>query len=877
MLLRRRSPTLLTGAVVAFAAGIAGSAFFPCKSSFPLSASGILSVAVFLSWRKDHGAQHVLLLIFLLSCGFLHGSTHLPPPAQESNLYHLFATDSEATLYGTLLGAPSLSSDKTKLMVQVDGFITPDNIKQQRNGKEVPFSENPPYFLHAAGKIELGMKGPPPVDLLPGKKLLARARISHPTRYGTPGSFDYPAFLAQKSIYTTGWIDSPVLIKTLESPDNPSSLHKLRFLPEQIRHRVNRFLETALPHNQSSLYKAILTGDRAAVNPATLEEFKASGAIHLLAISGLHMGLIAIGLGLVINYFLRRSTWLLLHTSVWKIAALLTFPLLLCYALIAGFQVPVVRALIMTSVFLLAILFDRQWHVPTNIAIAALLILIIYPASLFTVSFQLSFAAVISIAAVLPQINIKGKNNDETTISPIRQKIYSALKGAVLLSCAATAGTLPLLLYYFNRFSTLSVFSTLLLEPLLCFWALSLGLISCPFIFFAPELSHMLLNIGAVGIQAADAINSRLAALPFSSVWMPTPTFLQIFAYYLLFFSLLFLKKKRPARITSAICLLLLAATPAFYRSMEQNSQADTVAILDVGQGNAVVVGLAGGGHVLIDGGGAYSDRFDAGRNIIAPYLWKKRITRLEGVVISHPDADHYNGLFFILERFKPRILWINGQGADGTMYAELLDRAKRLGIGVHVPDGNETLLQTEKSRLSNIVDYHRKNDITTDNGKSLVMRLDSQGRHFLFTGDIDRQTEKRLVEEGKVAQTDVLLLPHHGSNSSSSEEFLSAVSPYYGVISAGKRRKDRFPAAEVLKRCEEAGLTIYNTAVDGTITFSVKKGEISATTFAKNEEKFFNHYLLSLPFPDQHADEKTDVNKVTATTATSRRAQIIW
>lgn len=841
MLLRRRSPTLLTGAVIAFATGIGCSAFFPATPSFLLPIASILAVAVFFSWWKEqHGAQQVLLLLFLLTCGFLQGEIHRAPPSSPSSLYHLFPVESEATLYGTLIEAPSVSPDKTKLLIRAEGLISPETTDWKTQGQEILRTPNPLFYRQANGKIELSMKAPPPPELVPGMKILARARISRPQRYGTPGSFDYPAFLAQKSIYTTGWVSSPALLQIIDSPSNSSLPQKLRFFPEQARHRVNRFLETSLPPAQSSLYQAILTGERGSITPETLENFKATGAVHLLAISGLHMGLIALGLGFVINFLLRRSTWLLLHTSVWKIAALLTFPLLCGYALIAGFQVPVVRALIMTSVFLAAVLVDRQWHVPTNIAIAALLILIAYPSSLFTVSFQLSFAAVISMAVILPQIVDKRQNDEETTTSPKRRKIFQALKFAVLASCAATVGTLPLLLYYFNRFSPLSVVSTLLLEPLLCFWALPLGLISFPFIFLAPELSHLLLKTGGLGIQAADAVSARLADLPFASVWMSTPTLTEIFIYYLLLGSLLFLKKSKVARIICAFCIVLLVAIPVSHHARSRQSSTASAAILDVGQGNAVVVGLPGKGHVLIDGGGAFSDRFDAGENIIAPYLWKKRITRLEGIVISHPDGDHYNGLFFILERFRPRTLWINGAKADGTRYAELLTLARRLGTTLHIPGENETLLQTTEARLVNIADYHRSKDIFTDNGKSLVIRFDSRGRQFLFSGDIDQDTEKRLVKEKKAIRADVLLLAHHGSNTSSSEEFLAAVSPAYGVISAGKHKKGKFPAVEVKERCAKAGFTSYNTAVDGTITFSVRKGEIAVTTFAAGTKE--NH-----------------------------------
>jgi competence protein ComEC len=821
---------MLIQAVIAFTGGIAWTAYIPQNQFFLFPAFFLLALAVFLCWFRKNALQLPLLLLFWFVCGLLHGAS-LQPPSARVSLYQLFATEQEVTLAGTLMQAPAVSADKTRLLMWAEAYLPPQNNSrsiEQQQGDSADLSV--PNFMPAQGKIELTLRGPPPEKIQPGQKLLVRAYVSRPKASSNPGGFDYRKYLAAKSVRVTGWISSPAHIAIFPADNDQSWLHRLRFAPERLRHHINQFLTAHLVPGQSSLYKAILTGDRSSLSPQTLENFKSTGAMHLLAISGLHMGLIALGFGAVINWLLKRSTWLLIHTSAWKTAVYFIMPILCGYALIAGLQTPVLRSLIMASVFLLAVLFDRQWHIPTNIAIAALIILLINPAALVTVSFQLSFAAVIAMAVIMPKfapLPQQGDTTEQVPNHPIFARIGAAIKMGFLLSLAALAGTLPLLIFYFNRFSPLSTISTLLLEPLLCFWALPLGLISAPFIFFAPRVAHVLLTLGATGLTMADRLCAWLAALPFSSIWLPTPLPLEIICCYALLFSLFFLKKSKIARLTAIISILTLLFTAGFTSYRRHAAEADTVTVLDVGQGNAIVIELAGGFTALVDGGGSYSPQFNVGERVIAPFLWSRRISHLDAVIISHPDADHFNGLAFIIKRFRPQTLWVNGDNAAANdRYATLLDLAAQQGANIHVPQSGETLFDNSQSRFYNVADIHLAGANGSDNDRSLVMGLTSHGKNFLFTGDIGVYAEQKITEGQKELHADVLLLPHHGSSSSTSAKFLSAVAPEYAVISAGRNKNQLFPAPEVIKRCRRAGCTIYNTAQDGAVIFRVTEDD---------------------------------------------------
>lgn len=836
---KKRLPHLLVFGVIAFSFGIILTALFPATPSILIFVIFILAATVYIFWRQENPLLLPIFFLFLTTCGFYHGSINTHPPVEKDSLYQIFETEKEATISGTLRESPVITTEKTKLTLEVDAVFIPDDIEVTPLyplKKQIPgnLKGGKFDFQTATGKIELTVKGQLEEKLEPGENLLIRAKIARPWKFNTPGSFDYPRFLAHtRSIWVTGWIRSPAHIHKLPKTEKMSFPQKAIFLPELIRTKINFFIDAHLDQRTGGLYKAILTGDKASISPEINESFKATGAIHLLAISGLHMGLIAFATSLIINWFLRRSTWLMLHMPTWKIAALLSIPCLISYAFIAGFQTPVVRSLIMALVFFIAITVDRQWHMPTNIAIAAFLILIFQPTAIFTASFQLSFAAVISMAAVLPQIKLltQKPSSQSTTQDGLKNKIINSIKSLLFLSIAAQLGTLPLLLFYFNRVSTLSAISTLIIEPLICFWALPIGLLGSIFIFMSPLLAEFFFHAGNLGLSLSISLTKWLACLPLSSIWTSTPSFPMIMLYYMSLFSFLSIKKNKKMKITALSCLFALVFLIFQSKYSNSSSQTDKITFLDVGQGNASVIELTDGFKAVIDGGGSHSSRFNIGEAVIAPYLWQKGISKIDAVIISHPDSDHFNGLPFVIKRFKPDILWINGDMPENYTYEELIKIANKLNIKIKIPNYNETLYSNSHSQLTNATCRFLEQEVYSDNDRSLVIKLASQGKNILFTGDISADAEEKLVAENRDIKADILLLPHHGSISSSSAKFLLAVDPETVIISAGKHNRNTFPSPDVLKRCQENGLKYYNTAVDGSVTVTIKEGNLDLIT----------------------------------------------
>jgi competence protein ComEC len=258
----------------------------------------------------------------------------------------------------------------------------------------------------------------------------------------------------------------------------------------------------------------------------------------------------------------------------------------------------------------------------------------------------------------------------------------------------------------------------------------------------------------------------------------------------------------------------------------KQKITSSAITFLDVGQGSSTFLELPSGKRVLIDGGGSESPRFNVGEDIIARFLWQRGIKHLDGIMITHSDADHYNGIPFLLHRFRPNILWINDFSGHDHDWEKLLQLADRLHVAVRIPQAGEQLIQGGTARVVSLGNPVGA-EITETNDSSLILRFDEGGaKNFscLFAGDIGRKTEARLVNENFPLQSSLLLSPHHGSSTSNSEAFLKAVNPHTIVVSAGRFRPNNFPTPEVRQRCTALGITMLVTADHGAITITDKE-----------------------------------------------------
>ncbi len=791
----------------------------------------ILALWLLATYHLFRRLNPYLLFTFFFVIGGVHSTLILQSPTAATDIYHLAQERREVSLIGVLARSPEIGPERSTLLVDLKEIM-------DRQGRKTV----------ADGLIQLSMAAPPPTELIPGDLFIVRASIGPVASFGIPGAFNYQEYLSYQGIRASGWIRSPALIMKINRVAEPSWTEQLRYLPEATRYRLSRFLAASLPPEAAGVYQAILLGELANLSPKVQEDFKASGSFHILSISGLHMALVSLCVTLALSWFLRRSEWVLLHLPATKVAALLSLFPLTAYALIAGFNPPVVRSLIMVAVFIIALLVDRQWSILNNIAIAAFLLLAINPALLFTASFQLTFAAVAAIAIFAPTV---AKIIDQKPTTDLRLVVRAWLwfkkwsLASLLISVVASLGTAPILACQFNRISLVSPLSTLLIEPFLCLWSLMLGLAACLLIGI-PPLAHLLLDLGSTGITISLFIADFCARLPWSSVWLPTPTIPIIIAWYCMMFLLAYYRKlSRRWVITFGMACLVLVLISILPTS-RTGQEGTTLTVLDVGQGSAMLIELPSHEFILVDGGrkqAPSASSLDVGENLIAPFLWHKRIRRLAAVVCTHPDADHYNGIPFILRQFRPKTLWVNGYESEEKGYKQMLDLATHLQIEIKVPAAGMVLMESAGVTLTTLTGGQTT---TTEpsgrvggkkgaggNNQSLVLRLSYGQTSFLLPSDIGGETEQALLGQHEVTlKADVLVAPHHGSATSSSEGFVLAVSPRFVAISAGQNQAGHFPAPEIVARYQRIGSAILNTAGHGSLFYQSNGQDIRVETY---------------------------------------------
>ncbi|MEE4166432.1 MAG: ComEC/Rec2 family competence protein, partial [Desulfocapsaceae bacterium] len=473
---------LLLSLTICFIAGVTLSFHFSSYSLLPLLFTCIcVFFAALLAFLGFHGASLILLCGCFLLTGYCHGTRSSGDTPAADDIYHHIETPQEAVLTGTLARMVTGNRNEKKIV------IASTFLKKKDDELLTPVS----------GMVLLKYDGPWPKSITPGDQLVLRATLKRPDPAKSAELFDYANYLAERNIYLTGTIRSPMLIHEIDSPLRSGPAARLSHVTEKTRTAISGFLFTALPEDHAALYQALLLGDKSSVSPEILEIFKQTGVMHILAISGLHMALLGFFLFSLFFYLTRLSIRLIHRVDVRKLSLLLCVVPLLAYTLLAGSNTPVLRSFIMSLMFILAFCVNRPKSHLTILAAAALVITIVDPESIRSASYQLSFTAVISIILMTPRILscLPFFRHYERGNGVFRYIIHRVLQLAAV-TVSATVGTLPLLIYHFHQLSTVTLAANLLVEPLICFWTLPCGFLSIPFMFIHPPLAETLLVAG---------------------------------------------------------------------------------------------------------------------------------------------------------------------------------------------------------------------------------------------------------------------------------------------------------------------------------------------------------------------------------------------
>ena len=649
-----------------------------------------------------------------------------------------------------------------------------------------------------------------------GDGIEALVGVRVPRNFGNPGEFDYRAYLARRGITATAFArDDRGWRRTPAAADWQSPL-------ERWRADTAAALAATLPPADAAIAAALLIGDLDGLSDAQRTRYARAGVSHVLSISGLHVGLVATAAYALIRRLLARSERLLLTLSVPKLAMAGSLAPLALYGAIAGSNVATVRAELMAALVAGGLLLDRprEWLAP--LAAAAGLIMLTRPGAAAEISFQLSFVAVLAIVLGVPRLTAWWDAWEEARLLRLRSPRWRWLRWLVLsqaVTVCAVVSTAPLTAWHFNQISLVAPVANLIVVPLLGVVTVAAGLLGTAAVAVLPAAVPPLFALVGVAIRVADAATEWLAAWPWAAVRTPTPSVIELALAYGALGGLL-IPRRRLAAAVAGLCLCGLAVDGAAWIVERRAAGTLRVTFVSVGQGDCALVEFPGAQVWVVDGGGLAGARLDVGERVVAPVLWRRKIMRLDTLVLSHADYDHYGGLTFLTAAFAPQRLWWNGHPGTGAGFAALRRALTRGRVLREEPAPGHAL---RVDGVDVLVLHPGTADSGGDNDRSLTVQLRYGPTTVLLPGDIEAPGEAALVARwGAALRSTVLKVPHHGSATSSTTAFLDAVAPRLAVVSVGADNRFGFPAAAVETAYRHHGAALWRTDRDGAVAMVI-------------------------------------------------------
>lgn len=733
---------------LAFAAGIALVPLVHESAAWSTWAGG-LAAAVILARADRCGLATLPLLGAIAALGALRA---IPLPLAADDVARL-DTATAALIEGTLAADPlRWGPDRARLLVDVERV---DGVP--RSGR-----------LQATIYGELA-------NVTQGQRVAAELRLRQAVGFRNPGVFDYAAYLAREGIrvVATGRADR---LTPLDEPGPP--------WPVRLRRRAREIMRDALPPTSAALLGGLLVGERTALPREIDDGFRRAGVYHVLAVSGFNVALLAASV----------FTLMTMMRAGLKVAAVAAMAAVAAFAAVVGPEPSVLRAAIMGVLILGAIVLEREAAVLNSLALAALVVLALRPGDLHAPGFQLSFIATAGIVlAPLP-----------------RNRLLAALG----VSVAAQLAVLPISLVHFNQVSSIGVLANLAVVPLAGI-ATVLGLAGVALAALLQTAGDLLLNAVWPVLLALRAIVQLAGSVPGAVVHLPAPHWTAVTAYawgLALGLAAWTLRRGAAGRVralgAAAGAMLLGAVVIEAWPLLRPPDGQLRITVLDVGQGDAIVLEAPDGRAALLDAGPGGPRRLDTGERVVAPFLWNRGHLSLASALATHADLDHAGGLAAIRQRFPIR--------EPGTPDG-LSSWAHRAGLNITVLGPPTYPIATEG---------------LTRNDAALAVRVELGLASFLLASDITARTENDLLRRRVPLAATVLKVAHHGARTSSTAPFLAAVSPVVAVISVGAHNAYGHPNSETVARLVAGGAAVYRTDRDGAVMLATDGRSLTVTTW---------------------------------------------
>ena len=633
------------------------------------------------------------------------------------------------------------------------------------------------------GRLRLSWYDPPPEAVQPGSAFDLVVRLKRPRGLSNPGGFDYERWLFQEGYGATGYVrQGQAATARIDSIER-------RWLI--LRARLADMIGAAAPTaDAAALLTALTIGERFRFEERHWQTLRNTGTSHLVAISGLHVGLVA-GLVFVLGRWAALRLPVAAASRNLELAAWASFLAAGLYAALAGFTVPTQRALIMLAVAQLALVSRRSVSMSSGLSAAVLLVLAWDPAAPLSASFWLSFVAVALLWQLARSEHSRGEKRD--TLGPVT--------GIARVQWCMSLGLVPVTALFFNQVSLVSPFVNIIAIPLFSFVLVPLTLSAAAAVFVHP-LGNYLVAFAGMPLQWTWNILAAVGEWPWSSVLLSSPPG-WVLAIAALGTAAALAAHPLPARNLAWLTLVPIL----WWEPSRPDPGGAVVDVLDVGHGLAVLVETRS--HTLLyDAGALYRSGFDTGAEIVVPAMRAKSWETLDAVVVSHADNDHAGGVPAVLEAFPDaRVI----MGPDVELQ------------GGEVCRTGETWTWDEvrfEILHPDLAFHHRGND------SSCVLKVITSAGSLLLTGDVETAGERALMADAASLASDVVVVPHHGSATSSSAALVAATAPDHALVSAGYLNHWGFPKPQVAQRWQSAGAAMVSTGDAGAVRVIFEPGK---------------------------------------------------